>query len=494
MATTTKRSDIHDPDAAQVVRQFSAIPPWLAAALDADQVMASLNRHVPEFASGALRLRGCTIDLLHLKNTKGEWARNWSLTVADTNGEQRIPVRVTLSAPGLAATEPPAAPPPFESSDWQCWLPEVGLLCKRGRSKKDKDFPSLKALTDPEQSRLLIEQALRAQTAGYEDVSIRSCAPEMVHNKPGKSTVIRYKLGYGSEADGRGWRDTIILKAYGDDSGRNAFVGMHAVWDAGLQKSTAVRIPEPLAYLADQQATVQGPVPEERDLEKLLHALLLSDDPADQAALDQAFRSTGVALAAFHSCGGKVDLTTTWNAAFAEPADQLTCLRVPFPAPIAALDLLIERLRALEAASPADPLVPTHGAFRPEQILLAGKQIGFIDFDSFCMAEPAFDLALFRASVMDNGLYDEHIQPRDEAEAAARRTRIDALNESFLAAYEAHAPVSRERVALWEAIFYLNDSLQCWTKPRPNDQRLVVPLLERQLRALGIIGWSTTVA
>jgi hypothetical protein len=41
---------MHDPDPAEVVRQFSAIPPWLAAALDADQVMMALNRHVPQSA------------------------------------------------------------------------------------------------------------------------------------------------------------------------------------------------------------------------------------------------------------------------------------------------------------------------------------------------------------------------------------------------------------------------------------------------------------
>ena len=73
MTTSTERIITYDPDAAQVVRQFSTIPPWLAAALDADQVMAALNRHVPEFASGALTLRNCAIDLLHLKDTNGEW-------------------------------------------------------------------------------------------------------------------------------------------------------------------------------------------------------------------------------------------------------------------------------------------------------------------------------------------------------------------------------------------------------------------------------------
>ena len=104
-----------------------------------------------------------------------------------------------------------------------------------------------------------------------------------------------------------------------------------------------------------------------------------------------------------------------------------------------------------------------------------------------CFRVVEYMLGLFRAITMDNGLYDEHIRPQDTAEVAIRRSRLDALNETFLAAYEAHAPVSRERVALWEAIFYLNDSLQCWTKPRPNDPRLVVTLLERQLGVLGIV-------
>ena len=479
MAISTERSDV-----AQAVRQLGAIPRWLAIALDADQVMLALNRHVPEFASGALTLRDCAIDQLHLKDMNGEWGRNWMLTVSDADGERRIPMRVQLVAPGLTTVDPPAETVPFESSEWRCWLPEVGLLCRRGRSKKDKELPSLKALSDAEQARSSLEHALRTQATGYEHASIRSCIPQVLLNKPGKSAIIRYKLDYGG---GQGWRDTVILKLYNDDTGHNAFVGMRAVWNAGLQESALVRVPEPLAYLADHQAILMGPVPEERDAEKLLDTLLLSDDPADQAALQEVVRAIGVALAAFHHCGATVDRTTTWEQGFAEAAEQITYLRVPFPESIAAVDDLVEQLRALEAAAPADPLVLSHGAFRPEQVLLAGKQISFIDFDHCCMAEPACDIALFRATMMDNGLYDERIRPQDKAEVAVRRSRIDTLNETFLAAYESHAPVSRQRVALWEAIFYINDGLQCWTKPRPNDPRLVVTLLERQLRMLGIV-------
>ena len=277
----------------------------------------------------------------------------------------------------------------------------------------------------------MLEEALRGQAPAYEQVSIRSCQPEVLLNKPGKSAILRYKLDYGSEGAGQGWHDMVILKLYSDDIGRNTFAGMRAVWNAGLRTSAAVCVPEPLAYLADQQATLMGPVPEERDLEKLLNARLLSDDPAEQAALHEVFRATGAALAAFHHCGATVDGITTWNEGFAEAAQQLTYLRVPFPESIAAVDRLVESLRALEAAVPAEPLVPTHGAFRPEQVLLADKQISFIDFDYCCMAKPAFDIALFRVTTMDNGLYDERIRPREEAEIELRRIRTRGTERKF---------------------------------------------------------------
>src|SRR4029078_1886968 len=102
-------------------------------------------------------------DQLHLKDTNGEWGRNWMLTVADAAGERVIPIRVKLVAPGLPPLDPTATHLPIDSSDWNCWLPEVGLLCKRGRFKKDKELPSLKALTDAEQARSLLAHASLAQ-------------------------------------------------------------------------------------------------------------------------------------------------------------------------------------------------------------------------------------------------------------------------------------------------------------------------------------------
>ena len=64
-----------------------------------------------------------------------------------------------------------------------------------------------------------------------------------------------------------------------------------------------------------------------------------------------------------------------------------------------ALEPTLARLDGLAASHPPDRPVPSHRSFRPTQVLLHEGQIAFIDFDGFCEAEPAMDLALFRASV-----------------------------------------------------------------------------------------------
>ncbi|HWQ11693.1 MAG TPA: hypothetical protein VNL77_02775 [Roseiflexaceae bacterium] len=62
------------------------------------------------------------------------------------------------------------------------------------------------------------------------------------------------------------------------------------------------------------------------------------------------------------------------------------------------------------------------------------------------MAEPALDVAHFRAAVMDSGmnLADERTI-QDDAACHAYLRRLDALGETFLSEYTAHAPVSRRR-------------------------------------------------
>jgi hypothetical protein len=110
-----------------------------------------------------------------------------------------------------------------------------------------------------------------------------------------------------------------------------------------------------------------------------------------------------------------------------------------------------------------------------------------IDFDDFCMAEPALDVALFRAAIKDIGMNAlEENMARNREIRLARLARLDMIGEIFLAEYEKHTPITRGRVALWEAWSYLRDALHFWTKVKPAEPDNGLLMLESHLRGMGL--------
>ena len=65
--------------------------------------------------------------------------------------------------------------------------------------------------------------------------------------------------------------------------------------------------------------------------------------------------------------------------------------------------------------------------------------------------------------------------------------RTPADKPEILAEYERHAPVSRQRVALWEALDLLTVVLRCWTKVKPRQLGNAILMLEAHLSASGLI-------
>jgi hypothetical protein len=121
--------------------------------------------------------------------------------------------------------------------------------------------------------------------------------------------------------------------------------------------------------------------------------------------------------------------------------------------------------------------------------MIDGQQIGFIDFDDIGMAEPALDVAQFRAAIKDNGMNAlDPSQARNREIRLARLARLDMIGEVFLAEYEKHAPISRRRVALWEAWSYLRDALHFWSKVKPAEPDNGLLMLESHLRDMGLYG------
>ena len=61
-------------------------------------------------------------------------------------------------------------------------------------------------------------------------------------------------------------------------------------------------------------------------------------------------------------------------------------------------------------------------------------------------------------------------------------SELDGLCDLFLDEYERMAPVSRERVALWETLYLLENALNSWIKLEPERFESGMALLERHIR------------
>ena len=473
------------------LQRLAALPDWLAAALQPRRVADALVRHVLEFASGELTLRGCKIRRLLLKDTSGRWAGTYNLTVEgpQPGQKQTIQLRGTLTAPRLA--QPPeiesqAVQQPFGTEGWRCYLPELNLELQV--EPPDTVLAAMPELTDPEQARALLERSIGAGAPSYHDLRIATCTPQIISYKPRSRCTILYHLTYPDDlAAGRGWPETVIAKTYRGSKGRNAYDGMWTLWRSPLAAGDVVTIAEPLAYVPELKLLLQGPIPVEQSLEDLLMSALSAGTPE---ALEEAYhftRMSAAGLVALHQSGARHGETVIWEDRLPDVQEIVERLVVPVPELADAVTPLLARLQALAAEHPAGPTVPTHGTFHPEQVLIQQGRIGFIDFDDFCLAEPAMDVGLFIAAIMDLAL-----KAGDDSALATREARLARLDQAhmigevFLTQYEALAPISRPRVALWEAIDFLIDALHSWMRAKPAGPDNDLLILEHHLRGMAL--------
>lgn len=469
-------------------RRLATLPDWLTASTEPGRVREGLLRAVPEFATGALRLVSCSIHRVRLKQER--WTGLYRLTVAGPDGgaAREMALRGTLFPPGAVPPATGEAPVPFGAEGWQTYLPDLRLALEL--QPPDAALPALPVLTDPDQARALLEQGIRAGAPAYRDLQLAAVQPRVMRYSPGSRCTILYHLEYPAERAGdRHGPDIVVAKTYHRDKGRQAYEAMRALWDSPLAAGDVVAIAEPLAFLPEWNVLVQGPVREEQTLQDLIRTALRAGTPEVPAALDDNLRQAAAGLAALHAAPVAPRDTRVWEDELAEVRQVDDRLTAVVPELVGTLAPLLAELEARAAAAPADPAGPAHGTFRPAQVLLHQGRIGFIDFDSFCRAEPALDVALFVEKIKDLGLSatpgdedDADDTPLDPAAYPARLAQVELFCATFLAAYRAHRPISAQRVALWEALYLLTLVLHCWTKVKPARLVHAMFLLEHHLR------------
>lgn len=464
--------------------QFAALPGWLSAATDPGQLVRALARAVPAIASGELAVEDCDIGNVRMK--RDVWTGVYTLTVRRREGGTGvIALRGTILPPG--SVPPPIAAgagPALGAEGWRAYLPELGVALEP--QPPDAALPSLPILTDPEQARELLERSIRAAGPAYHDLRIEACVPKVMRYTPGSRCTLLYRLSYPAGlAEGRGWPELVVAKTYRGGKGRHAYAGMRALWEAPFAQSGGVSLAEPLAFLPELNVLVQGPIREQQTLQQLIATAVHDGAPETAELLSAIVRRTAAGLAGLHRSGVRFGSVRTWEDELAEVRGVVDAIASAVPPVAEAAAPLLAWLEARAAGQPADPIMTAHGTFRPGQVLIDQDAIGFIDFDSFCLAEPAMDLALFLRRTKDIAL----AAPDDDAGSPDQEVllaRAEPICDLFLGEYQAHSPVSRERVALWEALDLFTLVLHSWTKVKPQRLQNAVFALGHHLRKMGL--------
>jgi hypothetical protein len=339
---------------------------------------------------------------------------------------------------------------------------------------------------------------IRAASPAYKDLQIEACHPKVARYKPGSRCTIVYHLDYpkgpGTDVHPR-WPELVVAKTYRKEKGQNAYETMRALWNSPLASGEAVKIAEPLSYDQEMKVMLQGPIRQEKTLKELTVMAVKAGTTEAFDELTDAMCKTARGLAELHKSGVKLDRVYGWENDEAQTRESIGELSVAIPQLAPAATPFIERLSSLEASSQPDPLVPSHGTFRPAQVLMYQDELGFIDFDSCCKAEPAKDLGLFLCAFLRAGMatvsFDDmeiSSELSDDASRLARFERLIAVSERFLDEYEHYSrPVNRQRVALFEALELFILILHAWTKVKVRELKDIMYVLEHFLPAYNIL-------
>jgi thiamine kinase-like enzyme len=493
------RSSQREKDAAisNGLQQFSELPGWLASVKDHDRTSKVLSRDIPEIANGIVILKKCKVG--HMLLNDGVWQNLCILKLRfpDEPGERTIEFNGTLFPQGSLSNTYPVVEGVFGTEGWHAIFPELNLELRA--PEPETELEAFGLLTDPEASREFLERSLREAGGAYQSVMIQTCKPEIVRYKPGDRCTVRYDLEYSPDTPPESYGPTMVIaKTYLQEKGRNAYESMKALWDSSFGSGNPVRIAEPLAYDPDLRVFVQGPVSEEQTLADLFLSALDSGKPETFEELNEILQKTAIGLAELHRSGVKFGKAETWEDEFGEMQSQVTQISRVFPNLSGAGESFLERISQLEAAAARDPFVPSHGTFRPVQVLLNKNEISFIDFDSFCQSEPARDIGMFLSSLMTIGLTPS---PFDKGKSSdqtianpaiweVRFEQVSSIGEKFLNAYQQTQPVSQQRVALWQALDLFHYVLSGWMKVKADEIGFLVKLLDRFLVTAHLIEGS----
>jgi hypothetical protein len=301
--------------------------------------------------------------------------------------------------------------------------------------------------------------------------SLRSAQAVPVRYKPASRCVLRYDLQLAHEQESQQTRTLHLFgKVYADPAqARLVQELMHQLYTeqltligssvAGIQQQ-APFLPRPLLFVADahlglneavQPLSAGGTL---RAGTSVLQPHLVRGAGGLTTAAEpptSELRLAALALARLHTSQVRPGQQTVRSGAKeAQRARERAGLLVGYyPAQAADIEDLVQALtRHLETLQPST-YRPAHGGFKASQLLFDDETVSVVDFDGFCLADPALDVGYFLAYLRPSGLWYGRQSMRAWFETAGdtfTTTYARALQELGLSSQETTGIVQRAQL------------------------------------------------
>lgn len=250
-----------------------------------------------------------------------------------------------------------------------------------------------------------------------------------IRYKPGAHAVIRYDLTLPSETQ------TFFGKVFAND-GEPLLKMVRALYQASEEREQMPRIAQPLAYWSDLHMLVQHAV---RDGVEL-NALLFQGSEENSGRVEWV-RAAAACISALHA-GALVDAPRrVLLDDVGELYGYLSAIAMLAPEQIMPFKKTIREIanRALKCDEPVP--VPSHGALRTDQFMVAENKWVLMDLDGVCWANPARDVANLLAYLQWKALrqpqHAEFITRARQVFLEGYASEGSKLDEGWLALYEA---------------------------------------------------------
>jgi aminoglycoside phosphotransferase (APT) family kinase protein len=246
-------------------------------------------------------------------------------------------------------------------------------------------------------------------------------------------------------------------------------------------------VPRALGFRPDLQLLLMEALPGRPQVARLLKSRLAGDSPSptEPLTLEESIQACGRIAAVLHGTGIKLGRRRTIDVEFGWLGSEFQSIQQVIPELGSRLLACLAEVMDFAATLKPQPLCFSHGDFTYTQLIFDGDELGLVDFDTVCQAEPALDVGQFlayqRLAIRKDGRPEAPMPPE----------MIERLCGLFLESYIETSgsrledeQLFRSRVAIYELISLLRLAIHSWQKLKGNRLVHSMNLVEERLACL----------